>query len=167
MKTLLRVLISLMIVLWVGAVLFFPAVANIAFQVLPDKATAGLLVRNCLTTLHTEGLVAGSILLILLLLAAWQRAYGRTLTGPILCTVAMLLLTALSQQNLIPHMEADRIAVGGDMDGVSPREPHRREFDRLHRASVEMEEGVLAAGVAMIVFLARPPKRDDDTAAAR
>jgi len=165
MKTLLRVLISLMIVLWVGAVLFFPAVANIAFQVLPDKATAGLLVRNCLITLHAEGLVAGSILLICLLLAAWQRAYGRTLIGPILCTVAMLLLTTLSQQNLIPRMEADRLAVGGDMDKASLREPHRKEFDHLHKASVEIEEGVLAAGVAMIVFLARPPKRDNPMAA--
>ncbi|RRA49075.1 hypothetical protein [Acidipila sp. EB88] len=158
MATLLRVLISLLIVLWLGAVMFFPAVAGIAFHVLPDPRTAGIFVRTALSTLHSEGLVAGTVLLALLLAAAAVRAYGRTLIGPILCTVAMLALTAFSQHGIMPRMEADRLAVGGDIDKAPPAEPHRLEFNRLHSVSEELEEGVLVAGVAMVVLLARPPR---------
>ncbi len=159
MKTLLRILISLLIVLWLGAVMFFPAVAQITFDVLPNAhPVAGLIVRDCLLTLHNEGLVAGTLLLLLLLAAAVKRVYDRTLLGPILCTLAMLLLTVFSQRDIMPRMEADRIAVGGDIDKAPLADPHRQEFNRLHQASVDLEEGVLAAGVAMIVFLARPPR---------
>ena len=156
MKTLLRVLISLLIVLWLGAVMFFPAVAAIAFRLLPHPSF-GLVVRHCLLTLHSEGLVAGTLLLVALLAAARMHVYGRTLLGPILCTVAMLLLTVFSQYKIMPRMEADRLAVGGDMDKAATIDPARIEFNRLHAASEELEEGVLVAGLAMVVFLARPP----------
>lgn len=159
-KTLLRILISLLIVLWLGAVMFFPAVAGVAFHTLPDHATAGLFVRNCLSLLHSAGLVEGSVLLVLLLLAAVTRAYGRTLVGPLLCTVAMLLLTAFSQHGILPRMQADRLAVGGDTEKAAFNDPHRLEFNRLHSVSEELEEGVLVAGLAMVVFLARPQKLD-------
>lgn len=158
MKTLLRILISLLVVLWLGAVMFFPAVAGIAFHVLPDKLTAGTLVRECLYTLHSAGLVEGSVLLILLFAAAATRAYGRTLLGPILCTVAMLLLTAFSLHSIMPRMEADRLAVGGDVDKAPLHDPHTLEFNRLHSVSEELFEGISVAGLAMVVFLARPPR---------
>lgn len=155
MKTLLRVLITLLLVLWLGGVLFFPAVAWIAFSVLPVPQ-AGLVVRQCLLTLHTEGLSAGSLLLLLLLGAGAVRAYGRSTTGPLLCTVAMLLLTGFSQWSVMPRMEADRLAVGGDIGKVPAADPHRVNFNQLHRVSEELEEGVLVAGMLMIVLLARP-----------
>ena len=158
MKTLLRTLISLLLTLWLGGVLFFLVVAGIAFRTLP-QVQAGALVRACLLTLHNEGLVAGSLLLVLLLAAAGTRAYGRTLVGPVSCTVAMLLLTALSQFSVIPRMEADRLAAGGDMHALTATDPRRAEFDRLHAASVRLEGGVLVSGVAMAVFLALPGRR--------
>ncbi len=167
LKTLLRILISLLIVAWLGAVMFFPAVAAIAFHVLPDATAAAAVVRGCLLTLHSEGLFAGSLLLILLVAAAAFHVYGRTLIGPILCTVAMLLLTAFSQRNIIPRMDADRLSVGGDINAVSKTDPRRAEFDRLHTASEELEEGVLVAGLALVVLLARPPLTGAGIAAGR
>ena len=159
LKAALSSLIALLLTLWVGAVAFFPVVAAAAFGVLPDKYLAGLVVRRCLLTLHTEGLVAGSLLLILLLAAQWTRVYGRTLLGPILCTAAMLLLTGFSQWNVMPRMERDRLAVGGDIDKAPVDDPHRLAFNRLHVASVRLEGGVLLAGVAAVVFLSISPKR--------
>ncbi len=158
MKTLLRILISLLIMVWLGAVLFFPAVAAVAFHVLPHPA-AGLVVRNCLLVLHWEGLIAGVLLLMLLALARAARVYGRPVIGAVLCTIAMLLLTAFSQFNVIPRMEADRIAAGGDIDKAQAGDPHHVEFDRLHAASKALEEGVLAAGLVMVVILGRPARQ--------
>ena len=159
MTTLFRILISLLLTIWLGAVMFFPVVAAVAFKVLPDPHTAGLVVRNALFTLHREGMVVGMLLLLLLFAAAAARAYGRTLVGPVLCTVAMLLLTTFSQRNVMARMERDRVAAGGDIDAISEDAFYRRDFDHLHRASEELEEGVLVAGIAMVIFLARPPRR--------
>lgn len=166
MKTLLRVLISLLIVVWLGAVMFFPAVAAVAFHVLPHPA-AGLVVRNCLLVLHWEGLIAGVLLLVLLAAARAARVYGRPVIGPILCSIAMLLLTAFSQFNVIPRMEADRIAAGGDIDKTSASDTHRIEFDRLHAASKQLEEGVLAAGLVMLVLLGRPAEQTKPSVSSR
>jgi tetrahydromethanopterin S-methyltransferase subunit F len=157
LKIFLRFLVLLCLILWLGGVLFFPAVANTAFRVLPDKATAGLIVRNCLLSLHTEGMIAGVLLLVLLAAATATRAYGRKLAtvGPFCCTLAMLALTIFSQYHVIPRMERDRIAVGGDIDKAPTEDPHRLDFNQLHAASVGLEEGVLVAGVLMAFLLAR------------
>ncbi len=158
MRTILRILIALLLVLWLGAVMFFPVVAWVAFTFLSDPHTAGLVVRNALLALHKEGLAAGSILLLLLLAAAATRAYGRTVIGPILCVAAMLALTAFSQGSILPRMELDRLAVGGDIDRAPTANFHRQDFNRLHEASEQLEEGVLAAGILAVALLARGPK---------
>lgn len=158
MKTLIRILVSLLVVLWLGGVMFFPAVAAISFRVLPDPHTAGLIVRNCLITLHQEGMVAGLLLLALLAAAGATRAYGRSVIAPIACVLVMLGLTAFSQLHVIPQMEADRQAVGGDMDAVPKNDPHHVHFDKLHSASEELEEAVLVVGIVLIVLLARPAR---------
>ncbi len=158
MRTALRVAIAVLAAIWVGAVAFLPVVAAIAFHVLPGVQVAGLLVRNVLGALHTEGLVVGSLLLLLLLAAVPAQAYGRRLIGPVLCAATMLLLTAFSQRGIVPRMEADRLAVGGDMSAAPVGDARRIEFDRLHHASEEVEEGVLAAGLVMVALLARSPK---------
>lgn len=156
MKILLRSLILFCLILWLGGVLFFPAVASIAFRVLPAEQ-AGLVVRNSLLTLHTEGMIAGVLLLILLGAATATRSYGRRLApvGPIYCTLVMLGLTVFSQYHVIPQMERDRIAVGGDIDRAPSENPQRLDFNQLHASSVGLEEGVLVAGLLMAIFLAR------------
>ena len=158
MRALLRVLIAVLAVLWVGGVAFLPIVAATAFKALPSVNIAGLLVRNVLQALHIEGLVLGSALLVLIAFAGIVKAYGREVIGPLLCVVSMLLLTAWSQFVIIPPMEKDRLAVGGDIAAASPQDPRRLEFNRLHRASEQVEEGVLFTGVLMVALLARAPK---------
>ena len=118
---------------------------------------AGLVVRNCLLTLHTEGMIAGVLLLVLLAAATATRAYGRkpATVGLFCCTLAMLALTVFSQYHVIPRMEQDRLAVGGDIDKAPMEDAHRLDFSQLHAASVGLEEGVLVAGVLMALLLAR------------
>ena len=161
----LRILVALLITLWLGAELFFPVVAWVAFRVLPDQHTAGLVVRGCLLILHREGLLAGAVLLVLLAAAGAARVdgrpvYERSVSGPILCTASMLLLTAFSQWNVMPRMEEDRLAVSGDINAVPATNSHRLDFERLHVASVRLEGGVLAAGLIMVVLLARTQRKD-------
>ena len=73
MKTVLRTLLYLALIVWLGAEVFFPVVAAITFMTLqPDTHTAGTIVGHLLRILHGMGLVSGLVVLALLALApAW------------------------------------------------------------------------------------------------
>jgi len=156
MKTLVRTLISLAIVVWLGGLLFFPIVAAVSFSHLADTHAAGAVVGACLRILHQQGLVAGTLLALLFIVASLLDIYPRqTLRGPMLMVVVMLLLTAFSQFSIIPRMETYRIAAGGAIDAVLPSDPNRIGFNKLHNLSTYVEEGVMLAGLALVVLLAR------------
>src|SRR5450755_871145 len=99
MKTLLRALISLCLVVWIGAEIFFPIVAALTFGILaPDRHTAGRIVGSCLSVLHYEGLVAGALLVLFIILGSRVGMFcGRKLHVALVLVVLMLALTAVSQ----------------------------------------------------------------------
>jgi hypothetical protein len=158
LKTLLRTLIALSIVVWLGGLLFFPVVAQITFSTLTDKHAAGLIVGACLRTLHYEGMAWGALLLVLLFVAG--RLLRRTFFAAMALVVIMLGLTALSQFAIILRMETYRIAGGGDIRALPAGDPNYVGFERLHRRSVRVEEGVMVAGLLLIVALAWADSRE-------
>jgi hypothetical protein len=158
MKTAIRAVIFLLIVLWLGGVMFFPVVAATAFGTITDTHVAGTIVAKCLRTLHYEGLLAGAGIVLLLLAAQALRALPRSGLAPVVVTLVMLGLTAFSQFSIIPKMEADRIAVGGAIDAVPASEPHHADFNRLHRLSEKVEQGVLLFGLVLVVLISREPQ---------
>src|ERR1035438_4666645 len=115
MKTLLRTLLYLALIIWLGAEIFFPIVAAITFTtLLPDTHAAGTIVGQLLRILHGMGLVAGMAALALLALAAARGIYkARTVLAPMGLLVLMAAFTLYSQFGIIPAMERDRIAAGG------------------------------------------------------
>src|ERR1700739_1462070 len=119
MKTLLRSLILLLIGLWLGGAMFFPVVSGAAFSSVADTHVAGTIVRKCLLALHYEGILTGTLLVMLLLAAARFRAHMLSVTFPLLFVLAMLVLTAFSQFWIIPRMEGYRLAAGRTIDAVS------------------------------------------------
>ena len=78
MKTFLRTLLYLSLIVWLGAEIFFPVVAAITFMTLrPDTHTAGTIVGQLLRILHGMGLVSGMVALALLVLVVcldWSKA---------------------------------------------------------------------------------------------
>jgi hypothetical protein len=165
MRTLVRTVIWLTIVLWLGGLLFFPVVAGVAFSKLSDTHAAGTVVGECLRVLHAEGLFAGALLMVLLIAATGIGIYSRrVLLGPLLMVVIMLGLTAFSQFSIIPRMEADRIAVGGAIDAAPASDPFHVDFNRLHSLSTHVEEGVMIAGLLLVWLLARAEDRPSPAA---
>ncbi|MGP8174159.1 MAG: DUF4149 domain-containing protein [Terracidiphilus sp.] len=157
MKTLLRTLLYLALIVWLGAEIFFPVVAAITFTALrPDTHTAGSIVGELLRILHGMGLVAGMVALALLALApAWAIYKPRTVLAPMGLIVLMIGLTVYSQFAIIPAMERDRIAAGGAIDAVNAANPSRVHFNMLHNRSEHVEEAILLLGLAVVVLLAR------------
>lgn len=154
MRTAIRGIIFLLVVLWLGGVMFFPIVAATAFGNLSDVHAAGTVVGHCLRILHYEGLFSGALIVILLLVAQAVKAVPRSVVVPVVLALIMLGLTAYSQFSIIPRMEHDRIAAGGSIESVPQNDPYRMDFNRLHGRSEHVEEGVLLAGVILVFFFA-------------
>ncbi|HUY82155.1 MAG TPA: DUF4149 domain-containing protein [Acidobacteriaceae bacterium] len=154
MKTAIRSVILLCIVLWLGGIMFFPVVAATAFTYLPDAHAAGTVVGHSLRILHYEGLVCGVLIVLLLLAAKAVKALPRSVIVPVVLTLIMLAFTAYSQFSIIPHMERDRIAAGGVIDAAPANNPYRMDFNRLHSRSENVETVVLFAGIILVVLLA-------------
>jgi hypothetical protein len=157
MKTLLRTLLYLALIVWLGAEVFFPVVAAVTFTtVAPDTHIAGSIVGQLLRILHDVGFVAGIVALALLALApAWNIYKSRNTLPPMILLLAMLLGTAYSQFVIIPAMDRDQVAAGGAIDTTDKANPITQHFDSLHHRSTNVEGAVILLGIAAVVFLAR------------
>lgn len=157
MKTLLRTLLYLVLIVWLGAEIFLPIVAATAFGTLArDPHTAGAIVGALLRTLHGMGFVCGIVLLALLALApAWNIYKSRAVLPPMILTVIMIALTAWSQYGIIPAMDRDRVAAGGAIDTADTSSSTTADFNRLHNRSVHVEEAIILLGLATVVLVAK------------
>lgn len=156
MKTLLRTLLFLALIVWLGAEIFFPIVAAVTFNSLPGAThAAGTIVGSLLRILHGMGFVSGLVLLALLTLApAWQIFKPRAVLAPMVLIVLMLACIADSQYLIIPAMERDRAAAGGAIDTADSTNPTTVHFNKLHNRSEHVEEAILLLGIATVVLVA-------------
>lgn len=161
MTTALRITRLYALAAWVGGLFFFGFVAAIAFSTLPDTHLAGSIVRGSLIALHRIGLIAGALYLLLTLaLLATQRDSHPARAAELAVVLLMMALTAYSAFSVMPRMERDRAALGGDVAAASPDSPARRHFDRLHNVSVRVEGVVFVAGL-LLLGMAPVHGRDD------
>jgi hypothetical protein len=156
MKTLLRTLLFLALIVWIGAEIFFPVVAAITFGTLQGAThTAGTIVGELLRILHGMGIVSGLVLLALLALTpAWHIYKPKAVLAPMVLIVLMLACTAYSQYGIIPAMERDRMAAGGEIDTSDVNNPTTMHFNKLHNRSERVEGAILFLGIATVVLVA-------------
>jgi hypothetical protein len=157
MKTLLRTLLYLALIVWLGAEIFFPVVAAVTFKTLtPNTHVAGTIVGELLRILHGMGLVSGMVVLALLALApAWGIYKPRSVLVPMALVVLMLSGTLYSQFVIVPAMERDRVAAGGAIDAADAANPVIIDFNKLHHRSENVELAVMLLGLATVVLVAR------------
>src|SRR6266446_2746167 len=151
----LRFLMLLSLIGWLGALLFFPVVAQTAFSVLPTRHLAGLVVARSLGILHWMGIVSGIVFL------ASSLLYSRLSSGSAhafaprnVLVCLMLALTLISQFGIIPRMDALRASIG-EIDSVPVDNPIRLQFDALHHWSTRLESGVMLLGLVAAYLVAR------------
>jgi hypothetical protein len=153
MKTLIRTIVWLPLVIWIGGLFFFNVTAWAAFSTVPDTHVAGTIVAKCLLVLYHEGLIAGCIVLVFLIIGRVRGVYGHAKMA-FAITVIMMGIMAFSEFWIMPRMERDRLAVGGAIDNVPATEPHHADFNRLHNVSTDLFEAALLGGIVLIVLLA-------------
>ena len=151
----LRFLMLLALVVWLGALIFFPVVAQTSFSVLPSTHLAGLVVRGTLITLHKMAFISGAVFLLSSLL--YNRGTigsARALSLSHILIATMLALTAISQFHIIPKMDTLR-AAAGEMSSLAADNPIRQQFDSLHAWSTRLEGTVLILGLIILYNTAR------------
>ncbi|HTS11449.1 MAG TPA: DUF4149 domain-containing protein [Candidatus Limnocylindrales bacterium] len=155
MTAVLRFLQFLGLGTWIGGIIFLSFVeAPGVFGILPNRDQAGSVVGYSLTRLHYIGVIAALLYLIAGLALAKS---ARFLIAPAaILVVLMLALTLASEFGVRPRMAALRSEMGS-IDATPPENPLRREFDRLHRASVQLEASTLLLGVVALFLTARKP----------
>ena len=161
MTTVFRIVRLIALAIWVGGLVFFGFVADIAFSTLTDTHSAAMVVRGSLIALHHIGFAAGIVYLLLTLaLLATQRDSHPVRGAELVLVIAMLVLTSYSQFSVIRRMEKDRISLGGDVTKASADGPALVNFNHLHKVSERVEGTVLILGL-ILLGLAPVHGRDD------
>jgi hypothetical protein len=152
----LRFLMLLSLVVWIGGIIFFAfVVAPTAFGVLPASDLAGRVVGHSLRTLHWIGIVSGIVFLAFsMLFSFWQKGSARPLSAHNVFVILMIVLTVVSTFVIGAKMFALTSDVG-PITQLAPNDPRRVEFDELHHWSVRLEIGVLALGLAALYRTAK------------
>jgi hypothetical protein len=156
MDATLRVLRLLAIVVWVGGLIFFAfVVAPVAFHVLPSKHEAGTVVAGTLDVLNRAAGICWAVFSAATMLL-WLRSTLQART-PLMVQVFLVWLmagaTLYVQTEIVPQMERDRIAAGGDVDAAPPDNPARLDFERLHPISEKVEGAALFLGLGVVVMM--------------
>jgi uncharacterized membrane protein len=157
MTIFLRAVRLLTMVVWVGGLIFFAFVeAPTAVGVMGTTQPFALLIGESVSKLDLMGQTCGC-LFVIATIAIWFRTEPqgrRLLPSEILLAVLMIAATMVVQRGILPAMERDRIAAGGDIDAAAPDNPARLDFERLHPISEKIEGAVLLLGVGVIVLIA-------------
>lgn len=155
MSVFLRVLRLLAMVVWVGGLAFFAFVlAPVAFHVLPSTHEAGTVVGATLRVLNIIGPYCGYVFLLATIAVQYrQERRSKLLTIQMLLVWLMLGATAYVRTSIVPAMERDRIAAGGDVDAAPPDNPARLDFERLHPISEKVEGAALFLGLGVVVLM--------------
>src|SRR5690349_19067926 len=123
----LRFLMLLALTVWLGALIFFPVVAQTSFTDLPSTHLAGLVVRGTLITLHKMAFISGAIFLASsVIYNRVTRGIAQALSFSHILIVTMLALTAISQFHIIPKMDTLR-AAAGEISTLAADSPIRQE----------------------------------------
>ncbi len=156
--SLLRYLMLLSLVIWIGGLIFFAFVlAPTVFDpnILPTRQLAGNVVNRTLGVLHWIAIACGIVF------ATTSMIDSRLVTGAAqpfaarhLLVYLMIILTLVSMFGVAAKMQVLRQEMGM-IDQVPQDDPRRVEFNRLHVWSTRIEGTVLVLGLALLYLTAR------------
>ena len=149
----------LLVALWLGAAVFFIAVAQSSFAVLPTRELAGSVVSRTLMVLNLSGLVLGSILLLTSFIKQPETGRFRIWAERFL----LLILTAacaVGQFVIGLWLSFIRSQIGRPIDEVAADDPLKIQFDNLHGYSVwVLMAGMIAALLAFFLIAHKSEKK--------
>jgi hypothetical protein len=141
--------VSILLSAWLGAaVLVTTVVAPAAFAVLPSRTLAGALVGRVLPVLFIAGLVVA-----LASLSLDSGDHGRAIRVRRAMLIVAAVSCAAAQFAVAPRIERVRKEIAGPVEQLSPDDPRRAAFGRLHAASVAWLGVAMVADVTTLILV--------------
>ncbi len=143
-----------MLGLWLGAAVFFIAVAQSAFAVLPTRELAGSVVSRTLLIINISGLVIGLILLA-------SSFIKRLNIKPFWLWTERILLIVLTAACAVGQfvfglwLSWIRGQIGRPVDELAVDDPLRIQFNNLHQYSVWVLSAAMIAALILFFLMAR------------
>jgi hypothetical protein len=141
--------VTILLSAWLGAaVLVTTVVAPAAFAVLPSRTLAGALVGRVLPVLFIAGLVVA-----LASLSLDSGDHGRAIRVRRAMLIVAAVSCAAAQFAVAPRIERVRKEIAGPVEQLSPDDPRRIAFGRLHAASVAWLGVAMVADVTTLILV--------------
>ena len=141
--------VSILLSAWLGAaVLVTTVVAPAAFAVLPSRTLAGALVGRVLPVLFIAGLVVA-----LASLSLDSGDHGRAIRVRRALLIVAAVSCAAAQFAVAPRIERVRKEIAGPVEQLSPDDPRRAAFGRLHAVSVAWLGVAMVADVTTLILV--------------
>ncbi len=145
----------LLLAIWLGAALFFIAVAQSAFAVLPQREMAGAVVNRTLAILNFSGIGIFALIFLTSFISAGLLKKVWLWTERILILVS-LAACAIGQFVFGFWIALKRAEIGRPIDELAADDPLRIQFNMLHEYSVwTLMTGMAAALLAFFVIANR------------
>lgn len=151
----------LLLALWLGAAVFFIAVAQTAFAMLPEREMAGAVVGRTLTLLNYGGIGVSVVLLLSSILGSalisrlwlWTERFLLLIVGGA-CAVGQFVIGLM--------LMSVRAQMGGrPIDELAADDPLRLQFNTLHEYSVWVLFIAMAAALIVFFIVANRKFRSD------
>jgi uncharacterized membrane protein len=153
LTVLLRFIYLLSIALWIGGMAFFSFLAAPSvFQVLP-REDAGKVVADIFPKYYWQGIICGAIALLTSVVLGMRERWNMLLIVRTILIGVMLIGVLYAVVILQPKIQAVKAQVTS-FDDLSPADPLRLEFGRLHGRSFSVNAAVLLLGVVVVFITA-------------
>ena len=154
--SLVRYLMLLSLVVWVGGLIFFSFVlAPTVFAVLPTRQLAGSVVSRSLGIMHWMAITCGVVFAVTSMIdSRIVNGVAEPFAARNLIVYAMIILTLVGMFGIASRMLALREQMN-PIDAVPHDDARRVEFNRLHVWSTRIEGSVLVLGLALLYLTAR------------
>jgi uncharacterized membrane protein len=147
----LRFIYLLSIALWIGGMAFFSFLAAPSiFAVLP-RQDAGKVVSDIFPKYYWQGIICGAVALVTSVVLGMRGRWNVLLILRTIMIAVMLIGVLYSVVILQPQIHAVRAQITS-FETLSPTDPLRLEFGRLHGRSFSVNAAVLLLGV-IVVFI--------------
>jgi uncharacterized membrane protein len=151
MNVVLRFIYLLAIALWIGGMAFFSFLAAPSiFKVLP-REQAGNVVSDIFPKYYWQGIICGAIALVASVALGMRERWNILLIVRTIMIGVMVLGILYSVIVLQPKIHAVKAQITS-FENLSPTDPLRLEFGRLHGRSFSVNAAVLLLGV-IVVFI--------------
>jgi hypothetical protein len=144
----------LLLGLWLGGSVFFIAVAQVAFSILPERELAGAVVGRSLTVLNFSGMAVA----VLILLMSFLTARGTNLALAWIDRLLILIVgvaCAMGQFVIGYMISSVRSQMGGKkIDEFAVDDPLRIQFNQAHEYSVWVLAAAMIAGLIAFFIIA-------------